>query len=75
MKAALLILLVPFLAACDPLSAIEGKSPGKDYIERLSALEAGMAKITPPTQPVITLPVTTPPEPECIPVFRVVECP
>jgi len=78
MKAALIIPLLPFLAACDLMDRMENKSPGKDYIERLSALEAGMAKITPitPPQPSTVAAITTPaPEPVCVPVFRVTICP
>ena len=76
MRAALIIPLLPFLAACDLMDRMENKSPGKDYIERLSALEAGMAKITPitPPQPSTVAAITTP-APECTSdVFRVSRC-
>jgi hypothetical protein len=77
MKAALVITLLPFLAACDLMDRMENKSPGKDYIERLSVLEAGMARITPTTlpQPFTVAAITTPAQqPACIPVFRVTTC-
>jgi len=76
MKAAVILAVVPFLAACDLMERIEGKSPGKDYIERLSALEAGMARITPitPPQPSTVAAITTPAPEVCVPVFRVVIC-
>jgi len=76
MKAAVILAVVPFITACDLMDRIEGKNPGKDYIERLSALEAGMAKITPinPPQP-STVAVITTPAPECTSdVFRVSRC-
>jgi len=75
MRAALIIPIIPFLSGCF-LDDIEGKNPGKDYIERLSALEAGMAKITPttPPQPSTVAAITTP-APECTTdVFRVSRC-
>lgn len=81
----LLSTLALSIAGCQPMDAVEGKSPNQEYAQRLALLEAGMAKLATPqaaVEPVaFVAPVVEPePEPEpveppCVPVFRVVVCP
>jgi len=76
MRAALILPIIPFLSGCF-LDDIEGKNPGKDHQQRIAALEAGMARITPitPPQPFTVAAITTPAPEPCYPIFRVRDCP
>lgn len=85
MRLLLLLATLPLLAACNPMDAVEGRSPGKEHVERLALLEAQMAGVmaareTVVVEPVVPVaaqpaPVEVPVEPPCVPVFRVVVCP
>lgn len=71
------------IAGCQPMDAVEGKSPNQEYAQRLALLEAGMAKLATPQAVVEPVAFVAPPEvepepepvePPCVPVFRVVVC-
>jgi len=84
MRNLLQIAAVLTLAACD-LNPLEGKpSQFQLHQERLAALEARAPVVervieyvaAPIVVPVVEpMPYVPPPEPACVPVFRVLECP
>lgn len=81
MTRSLILLLTIPLAACDPLNALTGEpTEYRKYHERLQAVEARFAQLDtePEISPVVAAPQPVPEpiiEPECVPVFRIRECP
>lgn len=74
--------LVFAMAGCAPLDAVEGISPGKEYVLRLAAMEAEMAGmrlaaavVVAEVVPVVEQPAPVEPVEVCQPIFRVRECP